>query len=184
MQGLLIRQAAQEGQEEIHLGLDGRVLLVGADDVFGLPPQRVQRVQLRRTLRQPHQGHPLGRPRRGPGRVGRVLVQQQRHVPAPVVRPRLPQEGLEVSAAPLRARHEQPCPRPQIQRPEDDPPGVLPAQPDAGGFAALGPGGAQRREEQQVGLVFGQHDVAPRQGPDLPADAPFFFSSSGSGSRS
>jgi len=61
---------------------------------------------------------------------------------------------------------------------------VSPAEPNLGDLAAFRPSGAQRREEQQVGLVLGQHDAAPRQRPDLPANATFFFSRSGSGTRS
>src|SRR5512147_3217642 len=102
-------------------------------------------------------------------------------MPTPVVGPNLPEERLKVPAPSLLARHEQPCPRPQVHRPEDHPPGVAAAQPDLDDFAALRPSGAQRREQQKVGLVLGQNDAAPRQGPNLPADAAFFSRARGPG---
>ena len=42
MQRLPVRQAAQESDQAVHLRLDGGVLLVGADDVLALTPQRLQ----------------------------------------------------------------------------------------------------------------------------------------------
>src|SRR5512142_1792502 len=102
-------------------------------------------------------------------------------MPAPVVRPNFPEKRLKVTTAPLLARHKQPCPRPKVHRPEDHPPGIAAAQPDLGDFAALRPSGAQRREQQQVGFVLGQHDAAPRQSPDLPANTAFFSRAPGPG---
>src|SRR4051794_14586385 len=102
-------------------------------------------------------------------------------MPAAVVRLDLTDERLEVTTAPLRARHEQPCPRPQVHRPDDPTPGIAAAQPDLGDFAALRPRGAPRREQQQVGLVLGQPDAAPRPVPDLPADAALFARARGPG---
>lgn len=174
MQRLLIRQAPQVMEEAFHLLLDGRILLIGANDVFALPPQGIYRVQLRRPLRQPQQHHPFGCPQRGLRGVARILIQQQRHMPTPLRRAHLGEDRLEVIAAPLRARQQQPCPRPQVHRPKAHAPSVAAAQPDLGGVAALRPSGTQRRKEQQVRFVLGQHDAAARQGPNVPADAAFF----------
>src|SRR4051794_18347530 len=53
VQGLSICQATSMTDESLHLVIDGRMLLVGTDDVFALAPQRIHRIQLRRPLRQP-----------------------------------------------------------------------------------------------------------------------------------
>src|SRR5437588_8916069 len=50
MQRLPARQALRVRDEAGHMALDRPVLLVGANDVLGLAPQRVHRVQLRRPL--------------------------------------------------------------------------------------------------------------------------------------
>lgn len=84
MQCLLIRQAPQIIKEAFHLLLDGRVLLVGTDHVLALTPQSIHRVQFRRPVRQPQQGHPLGRTQGGLRRVAGVLIEQEGHVPTPV----------------------------------------------------------------------------------------------------
>ena len=101
MQCLLIRQATQLIEEAIHLLLNGCVLLVGADHVLALPPHSIHRVQLRRPLRQPQQRHLLGIALGDFRRVGGILIEQQSHMPAPVMGPNFCEERLEVAAAPL-----------------------------------------------------------------------------------
>jgi hypothetical protein len=184
MQCLLIRQALQMIEEAVLLLCDGRILLVRTDHVLALPPQRVHRVQLRRPVRQPQQRHPFGRPQGSLRRVAGILIEQQRHMPTPVVPSNFLEERLEVAATPLLARQEQPGPGPQVHRPEDRAPRIATTQPHPGDFAALRPRGPQGREQQQVGLVLGQDHAPPRQSPDLPADPPFFFSRWRSGARS
>jgi hypothetical protein len=103
-----------------------------------------------------------------------IFVEQQGYVPTTVDPPEFREERLEVVATPPLARHEEPSPGPQIHRTEDHAARVVAAQPDPGGLAALRPGGAQGREQQQVGLVLGQDHAPPRQVPDLAADTPFF----------
>lgn len=174
MQCLSIRQIVYMLKEPFYLFLNGRVLFIGTDDILRRTPKLVPRVQLRRSLRQPQPCHPLGPPHRGLRRVARVFVQQQRHMPAPIVPIDLSEERLIVSAFPFLPRQQQPPARPQVHHSEDDLPGVAAAQPDLGSLAALGPSCSQRREEQQVGFVLGQHHAAGRQGPDLPPDSPFF----------
>src|SRR5438067_4754067 len=111
MQRLLIRQPTQVMEEAAYLLLNRRVLLIGADHVLALPPQRIQRVQRRRALRQPQQGHPRDGWQRRLGGVAGILVQQQGYMPASVSRPDLRPEGTEVKALPLLPRHQQTCPR-------------------------------------------------------------------------
>src|SRR3954469_19872624 len=160
----------------------GLILLIGTDHILGLPPQGLHRVQLRRPVRQPQQRHPLRLAHRGLGRMAGILVEQQGHMPASVVPPEFREERLEVAATPPLTRHEEPSPGPQVHRPEDHAASVAAAQPDPGGLSALRPGGAQGWEQQQVGLVLGQDHAAPWQGPDLPADPPFFSRARGPGS--
>ena len=79
MQGLPSRQALKIFQKPVHLVVDTGILLVGAEVIFPLSPQRVHRVQFRTALRQPEQIDVLT-PSQGHrilGRVARILVQQQ-----------------------------------------------------------------------------------------------------------
>ena len=108
MQCLPVCQAGHIVEEAIDVRLDGRVLLISADHILGLPPQGIHRVQLRRPVRQPQQGHPLGLAQRSLRRMAGVLIEQQCHMPAAVVRPDLREERLEVAAAPPLARYEEP----------------------------------------------------------------------------
>lgn len=57
-----------------------------------------------------------------------ILVQQEGHVPAPVVIMNNPQERLEVGRPLMLSGQEQPSASPQVHRPEHHPPGV-PAGP-------------------------------------------------------
>jgi hypothetical protein len=57
-----------------------------------------------------------------------ILIQQQRHMPTPVVPPHLVEERLEVHTPPLGTRHKQPAAGSQVQGPEDDPAGIAAAR--------------------------------------------------------
>jgi len=181
MQCLPIRQTTQMIEEAVHMLLNGWILPVGTDYVLALSPQGIHWIQLRRPIRQPQQRHPLRLAQGGLRRMAGILIEQQGYMPSPVARLNLAEEGLKVAASPPLPRHEQPAPRPQVHGPEDYAPGIAAAQPDPGILAASRPGGPQRREQQEIGLVLGQHDAAPREGPDFPADAAFFSRAPGPG---
>jgi hypothetical protein len=128
-------------EETLHLFVNGRVLLVGADEVLALTPQGVHRVEFGAPVRQPQQVdvEALSQPRRSLGRVAGVFVQEQRHVPATVTAMDLAQERLEVSGPLMLARQEQSPARTQVQGPEYSPPRVTPTQENAFGLAFVRP---------------------------------------------
>src|SRR5438105_14175972 len=66
------------------------------------------------------------------------------------------QEGPEIVAPLVTACQQQTVSRTDVARTKHDAPGVAAAQRHRGRLATLGPAGAQRREQQQVGLVFEQ----------------------------
>ncbi len=179
MQCLRVSQALQVIEAAIHLLRDGAVLPVGAPDVLASPPQRRHRVQFRRAARQPQQRHPLRRPQRCWCRVARVLVPQQRHVPAPVGGAYGAHQRPEVPAAPRLPRDEPTRPRPPLPRAEHHPTGVATALPDQRWRTARRRRRARRREQQQVGVILRQNDAAPRRGQDRLLDPPFFSRAAG-----
>jgi hypothetical protein len=69
---------------------------------------------------------------------------------------------------------EQPSTRAQVQRPEDRPPGVAATEDHSLGLASRRPSRSQRREQQQIDLVLGQHHASRWQPLDLQADPPLF----------
>src|SRR5205807_598929 len=152
-----------------------RVLLVGADNIFRLPPQRIHGVQLGGPFRQPQQLDPeqvgqLHRARRG---MTGVLVLQQGDRPAPVAAVDQFYERLVIYRPLVLPGQQQPVSGAQVYPPEDDPPGVPAAQQHLLGLSAWRPARPQGREQQQVGLVFSQQGGAGWQGPDLPPQPPF-----------
>lgn len=128
-------------EEALHLLVDGRILLVGADDILGLTPQGIHRVEFWTSLGQPQQVdvEALGQPHRPFGRVAGVFIQQQRHMPTTVTGMDRAQEHLEVSRPLVLARQEQPPPGAQVQRSEHGPPLVAAAQEHPLGLAPRRP---------------------------------------------
>jgi hypothetical protein len=185
MQRFVICQTAQETQEAVDLFADGRVLLVGADLVLALAPERVHRIQTRCALRQPQQGHlhPFGQRPRSLCRVAGILVQQQRNVPSTVMIVDQIQERTEVFSSLFLSGQEKPIARPQVHHSEDHPAGVPAAQEHFGRLPARRPRCPKRWEQQQVCLILSQHNAPSRKCQDFPANPPFFFSRSGSGAR-
>src|SRR6266404_3336622 len=179
MQRLPARQALKIVDESIYLIIHGGILFVPADSIFPLSPQGIHGVQFGAPLRQPQQID-LIRPgqRRGiSGRVARILVQQQGNVPAPVAVMNQVQERFKVCRAAVLAGQEQAVAGTQIHGSEDHPPGVPATQTHCRGLSAQRPTRTQRREQQQVGLVFSQEDAAWPPCPDLadlPTNPPFF----------
>src|SRR5205085_4396450 len=161
--------------------------MVRRQHLLAVPPQVVHRVEVRAPLGQPQQLDPqlvggvLGVLRR----MATVLVQQQRHVPAPVKVADLLQEVLEVHAALPLACQQQPAARLEVDGPEQDALGVAATDRNRGRLPTAGPAGAQGREQPQGGLVPRQLRATRRQGPQPPPDGAFFSRAGGpAGARS
>jgi hypothetical protein len=94
----MVREAAQEANEPVHLLIDPGVLAVGADMILAMTPQVVHTVEFRAPLGQPDQpdaqlgGQLLG----ARGGMAGVLVQEQGDTPATVVAADDRQEGPEI----------------------------------------------------------------------------------------
>src|SRR5918912_1348133 len=121
LQCLFPRQTLQVTEESVYLMIQGGILLVSTEEVFPLPPQRIQGIQLRRPLRQPDQLDVIPRSQlhRAIGRVAGVFIQQQSHVPSPVVMMNHAQKRLEVSSLAVVPSQKQAGAGPQVPGPQD-----------------------------------------------------------------
>lgn len=165
--------------------VDAGLLPIGADLILPVPPQVIHRVEMGRALRQPDQLHAEagGQPPGGSRDVTAILIEQDGHLPASIMVMDQVQERLEVFGPLVLSRQEQPMARAQIHRPEDHTAGIPATQEDLLGPSPQRPTRPQRREQQQIRFILGQQNASGAQAPDLTADPPFFFSNSGSGSR-
>ncbi len=103
-----------------------------------------------------------------------ALVQEQGDMPTPVMAVNDCQKSSEVlTTLPLTCQ-EQPMPGVDVNRAEDDSPGIEPRDWHLRRLAAQPPCGAQRREEQEVRFVLEQLDTTRWQLADFPADLLFF----------
>ena len=110
--------------EAFDLFVDAGVLLVGADDILGLAPEGLDKVELGRAGGQPQQRHVLGGLPRGARGVAGVLVQEQGDVPATVGGAHQRQERLEVGGAAFRPHQKQARAGAQVQGAKDHALGV------------------------------------------------------------
>src|SRR4051794_30652669 len=80
------RQTVEVVEEEHHLIIHALVLAVRTYGVLGCSPQMIDRIELRRSERQPDQldSQYLGKRLRSLGGVAAVAVENQRHVPSAV----------------------------------------------------------------------------------------------------
>src|SRR5208337_2519166 len=141
-----------------------------------MAPEVIHSVQLRATPGQPDQADAQlsGQVLRTVCSVAWILVQEQGDMPTPVMAVNDCQKSSEVlTTLPLTCQ-EQPMPGVDVDRAEDDSPGIEPRDWHLRRLAAQPPCGAQRREEQEVRFVLEQLDTTRWQLADFPADLLFF----------
>ena len=152
-------------------------LSIRKDVVFAMTPEVIHPVQLRASLGQPDEADAQlsGPVLRTVCSVAWVLVQEQCNLPAPVMVVNHRQESSEVLTTLSPTGKEQSMPGVDIDRAENDSPGVEPRDWDLQRVAAQSPCGASRREKQEVRFVLEQLDAARWQLADFPADLHFFL---------
>ena len=134
---------------------------IGKNVVLAMAPEVIHSVQLRATLGQPDQADAQlsGQVLRTVCSVAWILVQEQGDMPTPVMAMNDCQKSSEVlTTLPLTCQ-EQPMPGVDVDRAEDDSPGIEPRDWHLRRLAAQPPCGAQRREEQEVRFVLEQLDT-------------------------
>lgn len=145
-------------QERIDLVFDLFELMVGADFVFDLTPERVHRIEFRRALRQPKQADPklasqalgLWIPVTG------MPIQDQANRPATVSGAQVPQKETETLATISMPGQRQEFTRPDVDCTEDDTLFVPARDEHPARRASRHPILAQRRKQQKVGLILEQ----------------------------
>lgn len=173
---LLRRQTIQVTDETLHMFIDGRILEIGTDRLFGMTPQMVHRIQVRAALWQPNQfnvqlrGQLLGRLRCMAG----VAVQKQDHRSPSIVPMYLAQKSLEVHPALINASHSKTMASANVDGSKENPTCIAPANEHRRWLAFKRPSCPQYRKEKQVGFIFGQHRGMRWQGLDLKQNSPFF----------
>src|SRR5437588_1087808 len=95
-------------------------------------------------------------------------------MPTAVVLMDLLQEGLAIGPASPLPGQEQPVAGPDVDRPEQDPLGIAPADDHRGRLASYRPTSVQGRKQPQVGFIFRQQHTPRRQVLHPSADGAFF----------
>src|SRR5436190_18909 len=178
---ILGREALDVLREVVHLAIDRRILMIGADGLLPVSPKMIHGIEFGRTRRKPDE-FDVQRERQGlrlPGCVGGVLIQQQRHFPFAVAQVDLPEEFSEVFTTMALTGFHQAIPRLEIDGAENHALGVESRQGDARSLALERPSCPERRKQQQIGFVLSQDDVPgikepPLENPDMTPDPSFF----------
>jgi hypothetical protein len=155
---------------------DGGILQVGADDIFGLSPKLVHRVQFGCAVGQPQQvNSQIASELSRPGcRVAPMLIQQKSNLPTTVMLMNQLQKSLEIFLPLMLASKQQTPAGTQVHRAKHDSTGIPAREQNAARFSPSAPVGPQRGKQQQIGFVLGQQDAAGRQVPDFAANMTFF----------
>lgn len=159
------------------LFVDRGELLVRADGVLALSPQRVHRVQFRHSHRQPQQPdtEPMRFFQRGGGCMAAIAVEHDRHPPAAILPPHQAQERLEIVGPLPSSCQEQPMGRCQVHAAEHDASRIRPAEHDLRRHAMHRAHRTQRRKQQQVGFIFQQDHAALGQVAKYAPEPAFFM---------
>lgn len=162
--------------ERVGLFVDVDVLRVDTDGIFGLPPQRIHRIEFRRPFRQPEQSDaqlPRQHTRRR-GRMAAIGVEKHHNATAAVMPADFLQKCLEVLRKLPLSHQEQSMTGSQIHASEHHASGIPAAEHHARRFTAQRPHRTQWREQQQVSLVLNQHDATLGQTRQDAANLAFF----------
>src|SRR5438128_12536712 len=93
------------------------------------------------------------------------------------------QKRLEVVLPLTVPQQKDACSRAEIHCSENDSASIPAREQNTAWLSSSAPVGAQRREQQQIGLVFRQQDGSRRQTTDFPANATFFSRAPGRAAR-
>src|SRR4051794_9681864 len=103
-----------------------------------------------------------------------IFIQQQDHLPPPIMRMDRMQEQTEVFGPLSSPDPKQPVTSPRVKGAKDHPPRVGTAERHGSVLSPLGPTGPQGRKQEQISFVFKQYDAARPQLGEPPPDAAFF----------
>ena len=161
--------------------IDGLMLPIRQDDVCGVAPQMIHRVQMRASLGQPFEldAVSLGQGLADLGGVAGVLIQQQDHMPCAIMRVNQFQKGTEVHRPLTLTGKQQPTSRADVDRSEQHTLGILAAEDHSMRLSSWTPTGLQGREQQQVDLILNQNDATRRQMGQSTQNSPFFSLAAG-----
>src|SRR5829696_7605356 len=84
------------------------------------------------------------------------------------------EKRLKVTRFLARTRQKQPMSCVEVQRSKDDLARIPPRQSNLSRFAATRPASPQRRKQEQIGFILGQHHTACWQGAQLTTNVAFF----------
>lgn len=173
----MIAQMFEKSEESLNMIINVRTLNVCAHTIFGLPPERIHRIQFGRPFGKPQQIHaiPLSQLLGATSRRSGVFVQQQGHVPAAVAFVYKLQEILKSLLFVAGTDQEEAVPCSKVEHSVNDSASISTGQQYFRRLSPFGPSGSQGWEEQQVGFVLRQDHASGRQIPDLPQKSAFFI---------